>query len=418
LVAPDESSSTQQSQDAAPPPASLTGEWGGVRTALRDAGVDIGGNYKAEPATNLVGGPRTGATAPSDLSARATLDLDRLLGVRGGLFQTSLSFREGTTLPLDLLQQAQEVYGRGKVVRLAEFWFEQRLDDNAMTVKIGRMPEGDFNSFPCFFNSNTFCGAAAGSLVSNYWYNWPISGWAAWARVENSDFDLMAGVHETNPQDLGESFAPAWFHGATGVTAHVEGGWTPRFGPEGLQGRYQAGVWYDTSGGPDVLLGTDGRPFALTGLPPQHDAERHGYYLQALQQVTGVGSLDRTQSWRGIRGVSVFLNYVQADSATAAKDNKLSLGVLVAAPFATRPNDHVGVAVGRTNYNSRAAEALELAQPGVAVPHAEYASELYYSCLLLPWLALRPDVQYIVHPGGYRSATGVLVLGARLVVTL
>ena len=150
VVTPDESSSTQQSQDAAPPPASLTGEWGGVRTALRDAGVDIGGNYKAEPAVNVVGGPRTGATAPSDLSARATLDLDRLLGVRGGTFQTSLSFREGTSLPLDLLQQAQEVAGRGKVVRLAELWYQQRLYDDAVTVKVGRMPEGDFNSFPCF----------------------------------------------------------------------------------------------------------------------------------------------------------------------------------------------------------------------------------------------------------------------------
>ena len=32
----------------------------------------------------------------------------------------------------------------------------------------------------------------------------------------------------------------------------------------------------------------------------------------------------------------------------------------------------IGLAIGRTDYNSRAAEAIELANPGVAVPRAEY----------------------------------------------
>jgi porin len=414
----DDSSSTQQSQDALPPPSSLTGEWGGLRTRLRDDGVDLGGNYKAEPATNVEGGPRTSTTTPSDLSLRATLSLAKLFGIYGGTFQTSLSYRQGASLPLNLLQQSQEVYGRGKVVRLAELWYQQQLFEGSVTIKLGRMPEGDFNSFPCFFNNNTFCGAPAGSLVGNYWYNWPISGWAGWAQVDRHDFDFKVGAHETNPDDLGQSFAPAWFHGATGVTAHAEAGWVPRWGASQLQGRYQAGTWYDTSPANDLLLGTDGRPAVLTGLPDLTVYGRHGYYFQALQQITGVGAVDSSRIWRGIQGVSVFANFVQADRATAAKDNKASVGVLIASPLASRPDDHVGIAFGHTGYNSRAAEAMMLASPGNPVPHGEYTSELYYSYLLLAWLAVRPDVQFIVDPGGYTRAANVVVLGARIVVTL
>jgi hypothetical protein len=33
---------------------------------------------------------------------------------------------------------------------------------------------------------------------------------------------------------------------------------------------------------------------------------------------------------------------------------------------------------GRTNYNSRAAEAIALTNPGAAVPRAEYPLELFY----------------------------------------
>jgi porin len=413
-----DTSATQQSQAGSPPPSSLTGEWWGVRTKLRDDGVDLGGTYKAEPASNVQGGAREGITMPSDLSFRATLDFGKLFGVHGGTFQTSLSYRRGDSLPLNLLQSAQEVYGRGHVVRLAELWYLQRLADGAFTIKAGRMPEGDFDSFPCFFNNNTFCGAPAGSLVSDYWYNWPVSGWAAWARAQRHDFDLMAGVHETNPDDLQESFAPAWFHGATGVMAHAETGWTPRWGASELQGRYQVGAWYDSSAAKDVLLGTDGRPAALTGLPALTIFGRHGYYLQAQQQITGAGALDSTGLWKGIRGVSLFLNFVQADTATAVKDNKLAIGMLVAAPFAGRNDDHFGLAVGHTSYNSRAAEAMALSNPGKAVPQGEYAAELYYSYLLLPWLAVRPDVQYIVDPGGFTNATSVVVIGARIVASL
>jgi hypothetical protein len=86
--------------------------------------------------------------------------------------------------------------------------------------------------------------------------------------------------------------------------------------------------------------------------------------------------------------------------------------------FASRPNDHVGIGFARTDFNPRAAQAISLAHPGAVTPHAEYCSEIYYSYLLLPWLTVRPDVQYIANPGGYSNARGVIVVGARMVVAI
>ena len=54
---------------------------------------------------------------------------------------------------------------------------------------------------------------------------------------------------------------------------HAELEYSPKFGPNALQGHYQAEFWDDTAGGPDVLLDATGRPFALTGLPPLHREE-------------------------------------------------------------------------------------------------------------------------------------------------
>ena len=109
----------------------------------------------------------------------------------------------------------------------------------------------------------------------------------------------------------------------------------------------------------------------------------------------------------------MFFNSIQTDRAIATLDNQIAAGLLYAAPFESRPHDMIGVAIGRTNYNSRAAETIELANPGPAVPRAEYPLELFYSYNVRPGWSVRPDFQYVVHPGGFVQASSVVILGLR-----
>lgn len=394
-------------------PTTLTGDWGGLRTQLSNEGIDISSGYKNEAVANVSGGPRQSSAQAGDLFLGVTLDTKKLFGWAGGTFQATMNYRQGQLLPVPLLQQPQEVFGRGDIARLIELWYEQKLFDDMVTFKFGRMPQGDFNNFGCEFTNLTFCGAPAGNIVGNYWYNWPISQWAAWGRVNVGDVDFRSGVYETNPRDLDLAFSPGWFCCATGAMLNAELGWSPKFGPDGLQGRYQGGVWYDTAGGPDVLADANGRPFVLTGLPAAQTSDRYGFYIQGVQQLTGTGVYNPDSGWKSTKGLALFVNFVAADRATSTLDNQFAAGVYYAGPFASRPDDTLGLAVGRTEYNSRAAEALQLANPGIAVPHAEYPLEVYYSVQVQPGFDVRPDFQYIVHPGGITHAPDVVVLGLR-----
>jgi porin len=403
--------STPQSQPAQP--QTLTGDWGGLRTKLHDMGVDISSGIKEEALGKVYGGlgGNHGAQA-GEFDLGATLDGAKLWNTPGGVLQITLTQRWGEAPPGDLLQQSAEVYGRGNILRLTEFWYRQKLFDDHLTIKFGRVPQGDFNSFTCDFVNLTFCGSPEGNLRGDIWYNWPIAQWTAWARYDFGDYDLMAGVNEVNPHDLDLQFSPAWFNGATGAMGHVELGWTPSFGPGKLVGHYQAGVWDSTAPSPDVLLGRDGRPFALTGeTPVNHDS--YGWYAQGIQQLTGTATYDRDVGYKNKQGLGVFFNYTAADRATSTLDSQITAGFTYAGPFPSRPDDAFGVAVGRTHYNGRAAQAILAGTPGVEVPRSEYPIEAFYSIQATPWWDVRPDVQYIVHPGGFASLRDEVQIGVR-----
>ena len=49
----------------------MTGDWGGARKSLRDAGIDLQASFVAEFATNFHGGESDGATLPNQLQAGA-----------------------------------------------------------------------------------------------------------------------------------------------------------------------------------------------------------------------------------------------------------------------------------------------------------------------------------------------------------
>jgi len=171
-------------QTEPPPQQTLTGDWGGIRTTLHNMGIDVTGGYKGEFLGNISGDMPRQETHSGELDAAATIDAAKLWGLHGGVLQTTLTLREGEPPPGGLLQQSEEVYGRGNILRLTEFWWRQKLLDDKLTIKFGRLPQGDFNGFTCDFVNLTFCGAPAGNLVGSYWYNWPIAQWAALARYD------------------------------------------------------------------------------------------------------------------------------------------------------------------------------------------------------------------------------------------
>jgi porin len=192
----------------------------------------------------------------------------------------------------------------------------------------------------------------------------------------------------------------------------VEFGWLPTFS-DGLKGSYKFGAWYNSSTAPDVVENVYGQPLAINGGPPLMRHGQYGAYVNFLQQLTAPSSN---------RGLSVFFNATYADTRTSTQDNQLAVGLLYKGPFASRPADELGFAIGRTHVNSRIADVeteQDVANPGsVGVQGSEYVGELFYSLQAMRWLELRPNVQYVVQPGGIARNTDDIIVGLRLSINL
>jgi porin len=395
----------------------LTGDWGGLRTRLHDAGVDVSAGYTGEIGWNFAGGQRHKVTEAGQFALGVTLDAERIAGIKGGTFQATATYRNGRDLGqragLGVLQQVQEIYGRGQTFRLTQLWYEQKLAGDAVAIKAGRATVGeDFSSFGCTFMNLTFCGSQPGNLVGDYWYNWPVSQWMARVKVSHRDFYAQTAVYQVNPRNLEKDFF-GHTKGGTGVLVPVELGWSPQFGSNQLIGSYKVGGWYTNTNANDVFLDVNHNPRVVTGLEPLQRSSRYGFYINAWQQLIGTSA-----NGKPLTGVGVFANFTQADRRTSVTDNQIALGVFWKPPIKSLPDDVLAFAVGRTNVNSRFTRGEELDPTHPEPQSAEYAAEVYYSVHPTHWLEMRPNVQYIHHPGGRSNANDIGVLGLKASVTL
>jgi porin len=404
--------------DEASPNQGLLGDWGGLRTRLYQQGVDFQVGYTTEVAGNTQGGDRHLVRNADQFNLGTTLDLDKLLGLSNARFQVTITERNGKNLSndanLDTLQQVQEIFGRGQTWYWTQFWYDQTFLDGTLDLKLGRLGVGeDFMSFSCMFQNLSFCGSLPGNIVST-WFNWPVSQWATRLKVNfTPEWYAQVGAYQINPSYLETKNSIKLNNpdGTIGTLIPAEVGWTPKLGRAALPGSYRIGAWFDSSNQPDVFQAANGGPRVLNpGVPARMRSSESGGYVMLQQQVTTV---------RGdaSRGLSLFANFVQADRNTATIDQLITLGLFYSGPFDARPQDDLGFAVGRTHVSSRVADDQELQNAvglgPVLVQGSEYPVELYYSINATRWMTLRPNIQYIYHPGGSSQNTDVVVLGLK-----
>lgn len=401
----------------------LLGDWGGMRTRLEEQGVMFSIGYLSEVAHNFSGGTDHLTRYTDQWAFGTTLDLNKLWGWAGGTFQFTMTDRNGRNLGADANignnMLIQEVFGRGQTWHLTQLWLNQKLLDERLEIKLGRLTVGeDFFSFSCDFQNLTFCGSQPGNLVGDYWVNWPTSQWATRIKFHASrETYVQTGVYQVNPNYVDDSYArhngwkPNNPSGTTGALIPLEAGWQPTW--QGLPGSYKVGGWYNTSDADDLYFDINHNPRGATGLDPLKRSGRFGVYLSLQQQVTGTA---------GGRGATVFLNFSHADRNTAQLDHQITMGVQYKGPFDSRAQDSIGFAVGATHNNERFADFVQqnnarTGQNVVAGSGYEYVSELYYSWSPVPSVFLRPNLQYILHPGGTSRNSNAFVIGLKSGVT-
>jgi porin len=123
----------------------LFGDWFGARSWLEDHGVTPTVTFVMDALGNPSGGKQQGFTQASNLGLDVRLDLDRLFGLTGGSFDVSFSERFGESLSqqdIGNVFTVQQVLG-GDTYKLVNVSYEQRLLDDRVQFKVGRIGAGD-----------------------------------------------------------------------------------------------------------------------------------------------------------------------------------------------------------------------------------------------------------------------------------
>ena len=402
----------------------MTGDWGGERTKLIEQGIDIKADYVGEVGANLHGGYNHDKTArySDQFGLGVALDLQKLWGWDNTQAKIQLTNRNGQSISNDrigdpragTLSSSQEVYGRGHMVRLTQLYIQHQFLDGKLDVKAGYFGEGeDFNTFPCEFQNLAFCGSQVGNWATNIWYNWPVS--QAALRVKyNITPELYAqiGAYNQNPSQLehGNGFKLSG-SGTKGTVLPVELVWSPKL--NNLPGEYRVGYYKSTAPADDVKVNitNDGEDYRVRD-------SKHGYWFVVQQQLT-------SHNGDASRGLNIAANATFHDKATNIVDNYQSLMFVYKGPFDARPKDDIGIGAARIHVNDDVKKSAEQINASLGVTDyndplysplrtTEYNYEINYGFHVTNWLTVRPNLQYITHPGGVDQVDNALVAGLKI----
>lgn len=409
------------------PVQGMIGDWGGLRTAWQAQGIDVQAEYVGESASNLRGGydKRHTTRYADQFTLGVGLDLEKLLGWGDTQFMLQVANRNGDSLNDKRLDDprgepfsaTQEVYGGGSVTRLSELWLSKGWLDKRLQLKVGRFAFGDeFAVEDCEFQNLALCDSQTGNWMDSA-YNGPVSTWAARVKYAlNDQVYVQTGVFAVNPSYLenhnGFKLAGS---GTQGSLVPVEVVWTPTVA--GLPGEYHGGYYYSSADVDDIYKDASNQPAAVTGEDYRRDSSRHGWWLIGKQQLSTVDGDAR-------RGLVAYASVAAYDAATTPIQSYQKLGLVFKGPFAARPEDTVGLGVARLQAsrqllrNARATNAAGgfgyADDDYLPEQHSEYNIELNYGVQVTDWLNVRPNLQYVAHPGGVREVQNGVVAGLQV----
>src|SRR5271166_2575195 len=266
----------------------LTGDWGGLRKQLVDAGITLGLLEQGEIWGNMAGGLKRGFAFDGLATGSVKIDLEKLAGWTGATFYASAYQIHGFGPSSALIGNAQLVSNIEATpdTKLYALWLEQKLFNGKLTIRIGQEGANDqmmITQYGALFLNSSFGfpGLPAENLPSGG-PNYPMA--TPFVRIQFQPTDqitLVGAVFNSDPAPPGSgdpqqrdkggvafrlggnalSFGELWYSLNQGDNA------------TGLPGTYKLGFWYDSSTFANQVYDTAGLPLASplsNGIPQSH----------------------------------------------------------------------------------------------------------------------------------------------------
>jgi porin len=381
----------------------LTGDWGGARTALKDKGIDIQLTYINEVLDVMHGGLDRRASYEGRLDLTVETDLGKLIGWDGFMTHVTVYQVHGSennaAVNVGSLADSSNIDAY-RTTRLFTAWLQygdpgynadNPSQSDRFSLRIGQLAADDE-----FLTSPT-----AGGLI-NGTFGWAtiqsaniLSGGPAYplatpgARVQVRPIDDLAiraavfsgdpagdDCNGGNPQVCNNNGLTFSFDGGALAMVEVELGVNQAKAAKGLPGVYKIGFWYATADYADVRF------------PSTHNSN-YGIY----------GVADQTIWQGGDTSLSVFARAGVAPSDRNTVSFYIDGGLGLKGLLPGRADDTLtlGVAYEKVSPDAAAADR-DAALP--VIRSNETVFEVSYAAQIAPWWTVQPDFQYIIHPGG------------------
>lgn len=369
-----------------------TGDWGGARTRLEDAGITPELNFLIDWLANVDGGLSEGNAAAYQLYGSVTFDLEKLAKIPGLSFYLSAAQVGGDDLSAEYIGNIFDVSEAftGDSTRLAQTYFLQSFAQDKFELAIGRLASGD--DFAVIDSFGNYVSAAVNGNPASLSVNFPSFNAqpnAAWGLRATANFpgnvSWSAAAYNADPsvQDDDQHGVDFSFTPEDGVLALTEISLSTNqdSNAKGLPGQYILGLVYDSSDYPKL------------DDPDQSVSGNFGFYAIAEQMVYREGGPSSAQGLTAWAALTV-----NPDESINTLPVAVYAGLGYQGLFKSRNNDITSVGLFYGDFSDDLSGQSE-----------EVVIELNHRFQISPSTYITPDVQYVINPNGGGIPDSVVV---------
>ncbi len=415
----------------------LAGEFFGFRPKAETNGVVLSLQSISDLLGNTTGGETRGGTYSGLLNLGLAVDLQKAVGWEGASFKNTWIWLYGDDLSKKYIRNAftASTIAGAPAFRCYELWFQQNLFHDVVSLRGGLIPFD--TEFMMSDTANLFVNSAFGPMaiatlnLPNGGPQYPTATPGARLAIQPTSWlTLRTAFMQANPfeqQNNQHNFN--WNFGSAGGLLNINEAaatWNKDPASKGLAGTAKVGCWFQTGEGPQGAGGESfsyGSPTAVAYSSGFYGIIDQQLYVPAAKATDAESGKNPVSSGKdtktpvdipSTKGLSSFAQIGFDPQQVSVSSFYSSAGLVYTGLIPTRDADKLGLSFAYAQMSDylqgKAAEA------GLSGASFEGVAELTYSIRVAPAIALQPDLQYILHPGGTQRYGNALVVGARAVV--